>query len=149
MDIQRIACCVDFSRNAWAAFKASLEMSAKFEARLYLVHVIPLLIHPYMADTEWIMPDMPHESMVSSVRKRLEQEYVSRIEETIPHEVILLEGHVSSQIIELLEEKEIDLVITGAYGASGMGLVIFGSVANRVAHKAPCSVMIVREKEQE
>jgi len=27
-----------------------------------------------------------------------------------------------------------------------MGLVIFGSVANRVARKAPCSVMIVREK---
>jgi nucleotide-binding universal stress UspA family protein len=27
-----------------------------------------------------------------------------------------------------------------------MGLVIFGSVAKRVAHKAHCSVMIAREK---
>ena len=43
-----------------------------------------------------------------------------------------------------IEEKKIELVILGAYGLSGMGLVVFGSVAKRVAHKAPCSVMIVR-----
>jgi len=148
MEIKKIACCVDFSNNALAAFKASLEMSEKFEAKLYLIHVIPLLIHPYVADTEWIMPDMPQESMISSVRERMEQEYASKITENILYEINILEGHVSSRIIELLEEKEIDLVITGAYGASGMGLVIFGSVAKRIAHKAPCSVMIVREKER-
>lgn len=148
METKKIACCVDFSSNAQAAFKASLEMSEKFEAKLYLVHVIPLLIHPYVADTEWIMPDMPQESMISSVRERMEQEYASKITKNILYEINILEGHVSSKIIELLEEKEIDLVITGAYGASGMGLVIFGSVAKRIAHKAPCSVMIVREKEK-
>jgi universal stress protein A len=149
MDIKKIACCVDFSENARAAFKASVEMSEKFESKLYLIHVIPLLIHPYVADTEWIMPDMPQEAMLSSVRERMEQEYVSKIKGTLLQEVIILEGHVSSSIIEVLEEKEIDLVITGAYGVSGMGLVIFGSVAKRIAHKAPCSVMIVRESQQE
>ena len=147
MKIKKIACCVDFSANALAAFKASLEMSQKYEAKLYLIHVIPLLIHPYVADTEWITPDMPQESMISSVRARMEQDYASKITENILYETNILEGHVSSRIIEFLEEKEIDLVITGAYGASGMGLVIFGSVAKRIAHKAPCSVMIVREKE--
>jgi universal stress protein A len=147
MKVNKIACCVDFSNNALAAFKASLEMSEKFGAKLYLVHVIPLLIHPYVADTEWIMPDMPQESMISSVRERMEQEYASKITENVLYEIHILEGHVSSRIIELLEVEEIDLVITGAYGASGMGLVIFGSVAKRIAHKAPCSVMIVREKE--
>ena len=148
MKIKKIACCIDFSANALAAFKASLEMSQKYEAKLYLIHVIPLLIHPYVADTEWIMPDMPQESMISSVRERMEQDYASKITENILYEINILEGHVSSRIIEFLEEKEIDLVITGAYGASGMGLVIFGSVAKRIAHKAPCSVMIVREKEK-
>ena len=37
-----------------------------------------------------------------------------------------------------------DLVVLGSYGLTGMGLVIFGSVAKRVARKAPCSVMIAR-----
>lgn len=149
MDIKKIACCVDFSNNALAAFKTALKMSGKFGAELYLVHVVPLLIHPYVADTEWIMPDMPLESIVSSVRERMEQMYVSGLEENTPCEIVVLEGHVSSRILDFLVEKEIDLVITGAYGSSGMGLVIFGSVAKRIAHKAPCSVMIVREKENE
>lgn len=146
MDIKNIACCVDFSNNAQAAFRTSLKMSEKFEARLYLVHVIPLLIHPYVADTEWVMPDMPGQSMVASVRVRMEREYVSQIRGDITYETVVMEGHVSSRIIDLLEEKKIDLVIMGSYGASGMGLVIFGSVAKRIAHRAPCSVMIVREK---
>jgi universal stress protein A len=36
--------------------------------------------------------------------------------------------------------------VVGAFGLSGMGLVLFGSVAKRISHKAPCSVMIVRRK---
>jgi universal stress protein A len=36
-------------------------------------------------------------------------------------------------------------VVMGSYGLSGMGLVVFGSVAKRITHKAPCSVMIVRK----
>jgi universal stress protein A len=51
---------------------------------------------------------------------------------------------VSSEILHYLEVEEIDLVIVGAYGLSGMELVLFGSVAKRIAHKAGCSVMIVR-----
>ena len=58
-----------------------------------------------------------------------------------------------SDLIEHLYESgatyvklPIDLVVMGAYGFTGMGLVIFGSVAKRISHKAPCSVMIVRER---
>jgi universal stress protein A len=41
-----------------------------------------------------------------------------------------------------------DLVILGAYGLPGVELVLFGSVAKRIAHKAPCSVLIIREKQK-
>ena len=40
MTIRRIACCVDFSENAGAAFETSLELAAKFEAKLYVIHVL-------------------------------------------------------------------------------------------------------------
>ena len=38
------------------------------------------------------------------------------------------------------------VIVMGAFGLSGMGLVIFGSVAKRIVHRAPCSVMIVRNR---
>jgi universal stress protein A len=76
------------------------------------------------------------------------QEYGSKIAHDVDSDLLVLDGHVSSEIIRFLEENQIDLAVLGSYGASGMGLVLFGSVANRVAHKAPCSVMIVRSKEK-
>ena len=146
MTIKKITCCVDFSENARAAFETSLEMAKRFQAKLYVVHVIPPVVNPMLMGTEWIMPEEPKRSMILNIEERMKQEYDAKINGDIDYELIVLDGHVSSEIIRFLEEKEVDIVITGSYGASGMGLVIFGSVAKRVAHKAPCSVMIVREK---
>ena len=147
MDIKKITCCVDFSKNADAAFTAAIGMARKFQAKLYVVHVLPIVVNPMVVDTEWILPERPREPLISDVKKRIEQVYGSKLPDEIEHELVVLEGHVSSRIISFLEENDVDLVITGSFGASGMGLVIFGSVAKRVARKAHCSVMIVREKQ--
>ena len=146
MVTERIACCVDFSMNAEAAFMMAIDMARTFRAKLYVVHVLPLMVHPLVVDTEWILPERPREILISDVTKRVQKEYGPKLGEDIDYELIVLEGHVSSKIIGFLEENDVDLAIMGSYGASGMGLVIFGSVAKRVARKAPCSVMIVREK---
>ena len=53
------------------------------------------------------------------------------------------------ELLTFLEKNRIDLAVMGAYGLSGMGFVLFGSVAKRVVHKAPCSVMIVRSRNKE
>ena len=146
MSIKRIACCVDFSENAKTAFGTALEMADRFQARLYIVHVLPPVMNPLYAESEWAASDEPKRSMIIGIEERLRNEYGSIMNHEIDHELVVLDGHVSSEIIQFLERKEIDLVILGSYGASGMGLVLFGSVAKRVAHRAHCSVMIVRER---
>lgn len=146
MTIKKITCCVDFSENARTAFKKAIEMAGKFQAKLYVVHVIPPVVNPMLMGTEWIMPEEPKKSLILNIEEKMKEEYGAKIHGDIDYELIILDGHVSSEIIKFLEEKKVDIVITGSYGASGMGLVIFGSVAKRIAHKAPCSVMIVREK---
>ena len=65
---------------------------------------------------------------------------------TVDGELVVRHGHVSTEIIRFIEETDSDLAVVGAFGLSGMGLVLFGSVAKRISHKAPCSVMIVRSK---
>ena len=147
MTIKKIMCCVDFSGNAETAFQTAFEMAQKFDAKLYLVHVLPPVINPVLVDSEWVLPpEEPKKSLIIQVEEKLQEIYGPKIEKGIDAELIVLDGHVSSEILKFLEEKDIDLAILGAYGASGMGLVIFGSVAKRVSHRAPCSVMIVREK---
>jgi universal stress protein A len=144
MSIKKIVCCTDFSENAEEAFEAALEMAEKYGAKLNMVHVLPPVVNPMLVDTEWVLPVESRKSMVLEVEQRLQKEYGTRIGKSIDFELVVLEGPVSSEIIRHLEETQVDLVVTGAYGLSGVGLVVFGSIAKNLAHKAPCSVLIVR-----
>ncbi len=145
MRIKKIACCTDFSENAELAFEAAVQMAEKYHAELDLLHVLPPVINPMMSDSEWIIPDDSKDSLFIQLEERMEQTYGSRIGKDIRHKLVVLSGHVSTEILRYLEEKHLDIVILGSYGLTGMGLVLFGSVAKRVSHKAPCSVMIVRQ----
>lgn len=149
MTVDKIVCCIDFSENADSAFSAALEMAEKYDAKLYIVHVLPPIMNPLITETEWVLPEQPKKSLILKLEERLQEKYVSRVGDAIDYELIVLDGHVSSEILRFLEENDVDLAVMGSYGLSGAGLVLFGSVAKRVAHKAPCSVMIVRTRRKE
>jgi len=146
MSMKKIACCVDFSENSRAAFERALELAEKFQSKLYILHVLPPVFNPVLPDSEYVFPEQSKDVLIIKVEERLKHEFGSSVGEAIESSIVILDGHISSEIIRFLREQDIDLVVLGSYGASGMGLVLFGSVANRVSHKAPCSVMIVRHK---
>jgi nucleotide-binding universal stress UspA family protein len=60
-------------------------------------------------------------------------------------EVLKLEfGHPADVICSVAEREQFDLIVLGEKGAHEIGRFMLGSVADRVAHHAPCPVMIVR-----
>jgi len=148
MPIDTIACCVDFSENANVAFDAPLEMADRFTARLHIIHVVPPEVNPIMADSLLKSQSEDQASLILKIETRMQEEYGDRMGDDKDYELAVLDGHVSTEILRYLTDKEIDLVVLGAYGLAGMGLVVFGSVAKRISHKAPCSVMIVRSGEE-
>ena len=144
MAIKNIACYTDFSENADSAFNMALDLAEKYKAKLFVIHVLPPPVNPMLSDTEWVMPEIPRETLMQKLERLMDEKYSSKILESVECQIVVLDGHVSSEIIKYLETNPIDLVVLGSYGLTGMGLVFFGSVAKRVAHKAPCSVMIAR-----
>jgi len=146
MAINQIVCCTDFSAHSEAAFQTALDLAKRYNARLYVVHVLPPVVNPMLTDTELMIPERPDENLTVGLTERMQEVYGNRIPETIDWELVVRDGHVSTEIIAFIEETDADLAVVGAFGLSGMGLVLFGSVAKRISHKAPCSVMIVRSK---
>ncbi|MDX2451690.1 universal stress protein [Desulfosarcina sp.] len=146
MGVNQIVCCSDFSDHAEVAFQTALDLSQRYNAKLYVVHVLPPVVNPMLTDTELMLPEHPDENLVVSLNERMQEVYGNRIPEKIDFELVVRDGHVSTEIIRFIEETDADLAVVGAFGLSGMGLVLFGSVAKRISHKAPCSVMIVRNK---
>jgi universal stress protein A len=149
MTIKKIVCCTDFSENSEVAFQMALEMAEKYGAYLFCIHVLPEPVNPLITELGIPIPDGcdVHQNLIRTVEKKMEEEYGSRITK-VKYECVVLDGHISSEIIDFLLEYNIDLVVLGSYGLTGMGLVIFGSIAKRVAHKAPCSVMIARNRQE-
>jgi universal stress protein A len=148
MGFKKIACCTDFSENSELAFIRALDLAEKYGAMLYVIHVLPPMINPLMADAEQTLSDEPRKSLILKIEDKMQQTYGVRVGETIPFELVVLDGHVSTEILNFVNENGVDLLLVGSYGLSGMGLVLFGSVANRLSHHAVCSVMIVRGREK-
>lgn len=148
MSFNEIIYCTDFSKNADNAFSTALDMAVKYKSKLWILHVLPSPINPMTTDTDWELPDHPEEALVLQLQERMQQEYGDRIGEAVSYELKVLDGHVSTEIIKFIDENSIDLCVMGAYGVTGLELVLFGSVAKRVSHRAPCSVMIVRKKSE-
>ncbi|HSO18674.1 MAG TPA: universal stress protein [Desulfosarcina sp.] len=144
MAVNQIVCCTDFSDHAEAAFQTALDLAQRYTAKLYVVHVLPPVVNPMLSDADPMLPEHPDENLVVRLNERMQDVYGSRIPEAVDVELVVRDGHVSTEIIRFIEETDADLAVVGAFGLSGMGLVLFGSVAKRIAHKAPCSVMIVR-----
>ncbi len=52
-------------------------------------------------------------------------------------------GSPSRMICELASELDVDLIVVGRRGRSGLNELFLGSVSNYVLHHAPCSVLTV------
>ncbi len=148
MAFKKFACCTDFSENAELAFNRALDLAEKYGAMLYVIHVLPPVINPLMSDVEQTLSDEPRKALILKIEDKMQQTYGVRVGETIPFELVVLDGHVTTEILKFVDENGVDLLVVGSYGLSGMGLVLFGSVANRLSHHASCSVMIVRGREE-
>jgi nucleotide-binding universal stress UspA family protein len=56
----------------------------------------------------------------------------------------LLTGHISNSIIDFAAKENVDLIVIGHVGRSGMSKIrSLGSVSRSVSERAPCPVMII------
>ena len=53
-------------------------------------------------------------------------------------------GDAVAEICRYAKEQEVDLIVMGTHGRSGVTRFVLGSVSERVAGRAHCSVMVAR-----
>ena len=59
-------------------------------------------------------------------------------------ESVMLWGHPAEEICRFAGDNDVDLIVIGSHGRSGLKRVLLGSVSHAVANQAPCPVTIVR-----
>ncbi len=63
-----------------------------------------------------------------------------------PIETSVVRGHPAAEILAACDEPGVDLVVLGARGRGLFERMMLGSVSDRVAHHARCTVLVVRDK---
>ena len=53
------------------------------------------------------------------------------------------------KIITVAREEDVDLIVMGTHGLTGLTHIPIGSVAEKVVRKAPCPVLTVKHPEHE
>jgi universal stress protein A len=139
----QILCALDFSAHADAAFQTALGLAQEEGAGLTLLHVYvpgtPLTPGEKPAKTK----KLTDQDLADRLRDYIEENYLAKAG-GVQCQVVLRRGYPSVEILAHLDEQPADLIVMGSQGLSGMGLVLLGSVAERVVRKSDCDCFLVR-----
>lgn len=128
----------DFSEASEHAFQMARGLARDYAARLILMHVVepPVYYGELGANLE-----APEEYFQPEVER------VNALAESfapLPIEPLVVEGLAAAEILRAASEAPANLIVIGSHGRTGLGRVLMGSVAEDVARKAICPVLIVR-----
>lgn len=138
---------LDRSEQAKKSFEWALDEFG--DARLTLLHVIEPLNMRYVEEArkqsgEELTPEESYERVVDDAEEFLsrfvEKAEESGIEASYDHAV----GKPSREIVDYADEHDVDHIVVGSHGRSGVSRILLGSVAEKVARRSSVPVTVVR-----
>ncbi len=140
----------DFSENAWNAIAYAVQFFQKSECNFFLLHV-NAVNSLKASDSFYVQYENATAATLTKPSKVLLKEVLDRIAEHFPknnrHRFFTIsdKNNLIGAIREHVEKNNIDLIVMGTKGASGIsGLAIGGNTGN-VITKVKCTTLIVPE----
>lgn len=143
MNIQHILVPVDFSESTPSAISDALELAGRFSARVTLYHVLQPVIPP-VGDLAFSF-DKQERAVLDASEKQL-RELAAAISSNFKVNTAMEAGIPWDCIVNHAAKHDVDLIVMGTHGRSGLKHLWLGSVAERVVQHAPCSVVVVRKR---
>lgn len=131
----------DGSATAERAVRRAADLAKRNGGRIHVV-------------SAYLDPDILRERLGASARygaipmREVAEQVLERAAGHIKAEGLEVETHArkgdpAEAIIDVAEEHGADLIVVGNQGVSGIRRFMLGSVPSKIAHHAPCDVMIV------
>lgn len=131
------------SKNALEKAKGLAQKTDTIQVHILTVWKVPTEIYNYEASAA-INYNAIAESQKEYAASNLKEAEESMTGLEGRYQSILLEGFPADKILEYTEENNIDLIVIGSRGLSGLKKLFLGSVSHNVAQSATCSVLIVK-----
>jgi nucleotide-binding universal stress UspA family protein len=136
--LKNILFATDFSAASNAAAPIAIQIAKRYGAKVYAVHVNRFGDYTAATPNAW--------AVRGEAAERATKEQVGRLNEQlqgVEHEVVIGEGNIWEVVSKLIKQEEIDLLVVGTRGRTGVGKAFLGSVAERILRQSPCPVLTV------
>jgi nucleotide-binding universal stress UspA family protein len=153
MKLSRILAPTDFSRFSGFALEWAANLAEALRAGLILLHVVPeeegKVIEEVIGEGASVqIPRGIRENVLEERQKKFREQFrivlPEHIKKSIPVEEVLRIGVPFLEIVKVAREKEVDLIVMGTHGRTGLSHVLIGSVAEKVVHHAHCPVLTIK-----
>ena len=142
MTAQHVLVPLDFSAYAEQALDSAIALAQKLQARVTLLHVI----QPPVNVTGGIWPSSTFLQDLEAAITRDMEGYLARVTAAgLAGEIAIVHGVPFQEILDTAKARQVDLIIMGTHGRTGLSHVLLGSVAEKVVRLAPCPVLIARQ----
>jgi nucleotide-binding universal stress UspA family protein len=139
--LKNILFATDFSRGSNVALPYAVSLARQHGAMLHAAHVMSSEPHLFVAPESW-----PAFMRAEEDRARAEVVRLAKNVQGVPHSVLARAGDVWSVLARFIEGRDIDLLVVGTHGKSGLPELSMGSTAERLLRQAPCPVLTVGMK---
>jgi nucleotide-binding universal stress UspA family protein len=147
MDFKNILFATDFSEGSDFAFKAALSIARKFDSKLIVLHIINEPVDLRGFYVPHISFDKLEEEIEQGAEKLMEKFCRDHMGDFANFESYVLPGIPYDEIIKKAQEYNVNLIVLGTHGRTGLDHVLFGSTAEKVVRKSPIPVMTIRIQE--
>jgi universal stress protein A len=141
---------IDFSEHSKKTIKYATRFAAHYRAAVRLLHVFQI---PDYAVTQYEHRQVGCDQLKNQVdiaeeaaQQNLDEFENELLKQGMNVKAFMRVGYPLEEIILMANDPDIDLIIIGSHGRSGIKRLLLGSTAERVVEHAPCPVLVVKER---
>ncbi|MGJ8716306.1 MAG: universal stress protein [Maribacter stanieri] len=139
----------DFSDNAWNALVYGISFFKKTHCTFHIVHINAINTNSSGEAAMYVSSDLLEKTILAESREKLKVliKKVEKLPLNTKHyfKTQAIYGFLTDQLKDQVKEKNIELIIMGTKGSSGLKAVSIGSNTGNVITKVPCTIMAVPE----
>lgn len=141
--LKNILFATDFSPVSDKASSFAAALARKYGSKVLVTHVLPEP-QPGVAHPDQISERDEHTR--AEAERCLADFKNNELFRGISHEELLLQGEMLDTINTAIQQKEVDLLVLGTHGRSGISDMIMGSIAEKIFRHISCPVLTVGPK---
>jgi nucleotide-binding universal stress UspA family protein len=147
--VERILVATDGSNHARKAIEYASDIASKYNAKLYLFHVVSETDIPQDV-LEYIKVEGIEEPPKSVYLQKVGEGIIGAAEKEITEkgvkdvQSVVTQGDPAGKIIEFARDNRVDMIVIGSRGLGSIKGMFLGSVSSKVCHAADCTCVTIK-----